>query len=37
MSTAEPIGLPEPPELGTSALPDGTYDGPICVWCEYIG
>ena len=29
MSTAEPIGLPEPPELGTSALPDGTYDGQV--------
>ena len=29
MSTAEPIGLPEPPELGTSALPDGTYAGQV--------
>jgi NAD(P)-dependent dehydrogenase (short-subunit alcohol dehydrogenase family) len=23
------IGLPAPPELGTSALPDGTYDGTV--------
>ena len=29
MSTAEPIGLPEPPDLGSSALPDGTYDGQV--------
>jgi len=29
MSTDEPIGLPEPPELGTAALPDGTYAGQV--------
>jgi NAD(P)-dependent dehydrogenase (short-subunit alcohol dehydrogenase family) len=29
MSTADPIGLPEPPELGTSALPDGSYEGQV--------
>ncbi len=27
MSTSEPIGLPEPPEIGASALPEGTFDG----------
>ena len=27
MSTAEPTGLPEPPDAGASALPAGTYDG----------
>ena len=27
MSTAEPIGLPHPPDVGARALPDGTYDG----------
>ncbi len=26
MSTAEPTGLPHPPEVGVSALPAGTYD-----------
>ena len=26
MSTDAPIGLPGPPDLGASALPDGTYD-----------
>ena len=25
MTTAEPVGLPEPPALGTSALAPGTY------------
>ena len=27
MSTSEPIGLPDAPELGAHALPAGTYDG----------
>lgn len=27
MSTDHPIGIPEPPELGSSALPAGSYDG----------
>jgi NAD(P)-dependent dehydrogenase (short-subunit alcohol dehydrogenase family) len=29
MTTAEPIGLPEPPAAGVSALPPGTYDGTV--------
>jgi NAD(P)-dependent dehydrogenase (short-subunit alcohol dehydrogenase family) len=29
MTTAEPIGLPEPPAAGASALPPGTYDGTV--------
>ncbi len=31
MSTDEPIGLPEPPEVGATALPPGTYDGRVVV------
>ena len=27
MTTAEPIGLPHPPDVGAQALPAGTYDG----------
>ena len=27
----EPTGLPEPPELGARALPDGTFDGTTVV------
>jgi NAD(P)-dependent dehydrogenase (short-subunit alcohol dehydrogenase family) len=29
MTTAELIGLPEPPALGATALPPGTYDGTV--------
>jgi len=32
----EPIGLPEPPALGTSALPAGTFDG-TCVFITGAG
>ena len=28
---AEPPGLPEPPDLGARALPDGTFDGTTVV------
>jgi NAD(P)-dependent dehydrogenase (short-subunit alcohol dehydrogenase family) len=31
MGTDQPIGLPEPPEPGASALPPGTYDGRVVV------
>jgi NAD(P)-dependent dehydrogenase (short-subunit alcohol dehydrogenase family) len=27
MTTTEPIGAPEPPDLGAAALPEGTYEG----------
>ena len=29
MTTSDPIGLPDPPLPGSSALPDGTYDGKV--------
>lgn len=29
MSTSEPIGLPDAPDLGAHALPAGTYDGKV--------
>jgi NAD(P)-dependent dehydrogenase (short-subunit alcohol dehydrogenase family) len=29
MTTAEPVGLPEPPALGASALAPGTYEGTV--------
>src|ERR1035437_5440066 len=32
----ELIGLPEPPELGAAALPDGTFDG-VCVFITGAG
>src|ERR1019366_4015907 len=32
----ELIGLPEPPELGAPALPDGTFDG-VCVFITGAG
>jgi NAD(P)-dependent dehydrogenase (short-subunit alcohol dehydrogenase family) len=31
MTTAEPVGLPEPPALGASALPPGTYEDTVVV------
>ena len=27
MSTSEPMGLPDPPDIGAAALPAGTFDG----------